>query len=94
MIQAILYHFKHGTWRVSTRPDKAEVRLLVLEARHPRIGKLGLLQYVEPHSTTARQSIVSMGEPILDIETEDVDYKQQMVSRRPITAARSETTIA
>ena len=56
--------------------DKAEVRLIILEAKDPKVGKLGLLEYLEPPFDTARpagRSKVRMGEPILVIETEDVD---------------------
>jgi catechol 2,3-dioxygenase-like lactoylglutathione lyase family enzyme len=54
----------------------AEVRLVILQADDPKIGKLGLLQYLEPPfdtGTLQRRTAVRMGEAILVIETEDVD---------------------
>lgn len=56
--------------------DMAEVRLIILEAQDPRVGKLGLLQYLDPPfdaGTVQGRTRVRMGEPILVIETEDVD---------------------
>ncbi len=60
----------------SGAPDKADVRLVILEAADPRIGKLGLLEYLDPPFDTGVRSSrdkVRMGEPILVIETDDVD---------------------
>jgi catechol 2,3-dioxygenase-like lactoylglutathione lyase family enzyme len=54
----------------------ADVRLLILQADDPKIGKLGLLQYLDPPFDTGTlqdRSAVRMGEAILVIETEDVD---------------------
>jgi catechol 2,3-dioxygenase-like lactoylglutathione lyase family enzyme len=54
----------------------AEVRLIILQAEDPKIGKLGLLEYLQPPFDTgclARRDKVRMGEPILVIECEDVD---------------------
>lgn len=56
--------------------NNAEVRLIILQAEDPRIGKLGLLEYLDPPfdvGTASNRSKVRMGEPILVIETEDVD---------------------
>lgn len=60
----------------SGAPDAAEVRLIILQAQDPKIGKLGLLQYLEPpfdEGTLQGRTRVRMGEAILVIETEDVD---------------------
>ena len=60
----------------SGAPHMAEVRLIILQAEDPRIGKLGLLQYVDPpfdEGTPQGRTKVRMGEPILVIETTDVD---------------------
>lgn len=56
--------------------DGAEVRLIILQAANPKIGKLGLLEYIEaPFDTGVRQdrTKIRMGEPILVIEVDDVD---------------------
>ncbi|MEO0996114.1 MAG: VOC family protein [Pseudomonadota bacterium] len=60
----------------SGAPDLAEVRLIILEALDPKVGKLGLLQYLRPPFDTGvatRRTKVRMGEPILVIETGDID---------------------
>ncbi|MEM9533484.1 MAG: VOC family protein [Pseudomonadota bacterium] len=60
----------------SGAPDGAEVHLVILEVADPKIGKLGLLQYLDPPFDTgvARdRSKVRMGEAILVVETPDVD---------------------
>ena len=60
----------------SGAPDNAEVRLIILQAEDPKIGKLGLLEYlVPPFDTDApeNRTKVRFGEPILVIETDDVD---------------------
>jgi hypothetical protein len=53
------------------------VRLVILEAQDPVIGKLGFLEYLEPHRLErpvpkSRERVV-LGEPILVFETDDVD---------------------
>ena len=60
----------------SGAPDAAEVRLIILEALDSKIGKLGLLQYLQPpfdRGILTDRSMIRMGEPILVIETSDVD---------------------
>ncbi len=60
----------------SAAPDKAEVRLIILEALDPKVGKLGLLQYLEPpfdSGVIQERTKVRMGEPILVIETGDIE---------------------
>ena len=60
----------------SGAPDMAEVRLIILEAKDPKVGKLGLLQYLDPPfdtGTVQDRTKVRMGESILVVETEDVD---------------------
>jgi len=60
----------------SGAPDKAEVRLIILQAKDPKLGKLGLLEYLDQpfdQGALANRTKVRMGETILVIETEDVD---------------------
>jgi len=60
----------------SGAPDNAEVRLIILQANDPTIGKLGLLQYLQPPFDVGilqGRTNVRMGEPILVIEVDDVD---------------------
>lgn len=60
----------------SGAPDQAEVHLIILEAEDPKIGKLGLLQYLDPPFDTTlppQRDTIRMGEAILVIETDDVD---------------------
>ena len=75
----------------SGAPDAAEVRLIILEADDPKIGKLGLLQYHQPPFDTGTprdRTMVRMGEAILVIETEDVDG----VYRRAVDAGATVVT--
>jgi len=65
--------------------DKAKVRLIILQALDPKLGKLGLLQYInapfdEGHLT--ERSKVRMGEPIMVIESEDIEgvYERAVAS--------------
>ncbi len=60
----------------SGAPDKAEVKLVIVQAADPKIGKLGFLEYLDPPFDTGApkdRTMIRMGEPILVIETEDVD---------------------
>ena len=71
--------------------DMAEVHLIILEARDPKVGKLGLLQYRDPPfdvGTMRGRTKVRMGEPILVVETEDVDG----VHERALAAGASVVT--
>lgn len=55
--------------------DKAKVHLIILQAKDPKLGKLGLLQYIDsPFELTEKETRnkVKMGEPILVIETNDI----------------------
>ena len=57
-------------------PDGARAHLIILKAEDERIGMLGLLQYLEaPFDTAvpANRRKLRMGEPILVIETRDID---------------------
>ena len=57
-------------------PDGARAHLIILKVEDERIGMLGLLQYLEAPFDTAvpvNRSKVRMGEPILVIETRDID---------------------
>lgn len=72
----------------SGAPDNAEVRLVILEAKDAKIGKLGLLQYLDPpfdEGTVQGRSKVRMGEPILVIETDDVDAVFERASKTKAT---------
>ncbi len=60
----------------SGAPDGAEVHLVILEVEDPKIGKLGLLEYLDQPfdgGVPAGRTMVRMGEAILVIETPDVD---------------------
>ena len=55
---------------------ESDVRLVILQADDPKIGKLGLLEFLQPAfdtGTAQDRTAVRMGEPILVIETDDVD---------------------
>ena len=59
----------------SGAPDKADVRLIILQAEDPKLGKLGLLEYLDPPFDTGQlrdRTRVRMGEPILVIESRDI----------------------
>jgi len=56
--------------------DKAVVHLIILQAKDPKLGKLGLLQYIDSpfeEETPEVRSRVKMGEPIMVIETKDIE---------------------
>jgi len=60
--------------------DKAKVHLVIMQAKDPKLGKLGLLQYLDqPFDTGTKQnrSKVTMGEPIMVIETKDIEGVHQ-----------------
>ena len=60
----------------SGAPGPADVHLIILQANDPKIGKLGLLQYLDPPFDAGQvrnRTRVRMGEAILVIETPDVD---------------------
>jgi len=55
---------------------KARVRLIILQALDAKLGKLGLLQYIEPHFDTGHlisRNKIRMGEPIMVIESKDIE---------------------
>jgi len=57
-------------------PDGARAHLVILQVEDPRVGMLGFLQYLDPPFDTSVPTLrtkVRMGEPILVIETQDVD---------------------
>ena len=75
----------------SGAPDQAQVRLIILQAKDPKLGKLGLLQYKDaPFDTGAmtQRTKVRNGEPILVIESKDI----QGVYERAIAAGGSVIT--
>jgi len=60
----------------SGAPDQSAVRLIILQAKDPKLGKLGLLQYLDAPFDMASREIrdkVRIGEPIMVIESEDID---------------------
>ena len=59
----------------SGAPDQAKVRLIILEALDSKLGKLGLLQYLDPPfdtGTLENRTKVRIGEPIMVIESKDI----------------------
>lgn len=61
-------------------PHNTPCHLVILKADDPRIGMLGLMQYLDPPFDTAvptARSKVRMGEAILVIQTPDVDAVHQ-----------------
>jgi catechol 2,3-dioxygenase-like lactoylglutathione lyase family enzyme len=57
-------------------PSGAKAHLVLLQAEDPKIGMLGLMQYLEPPFDTAvktGRTRVSMGEAILVIQASDLD---------------------
>lgn len=59
----------------SGAPDQAEVKLIILEAKDAKIGKIGFLQYLDPPFDTAQptgRTKVRMGEAVLVIESKDI----------------------
>ncbi|MCS6948356.1 MAG: VOC family protein [Steroidobacteraceae bacterium] len=72
-------------------PDGARAHLVILQVEDPKIGMLGLMQYLDPPFDTAvptRRTKVRMGEPILVIETRDIDG----VYRRALAAGANVVT--
>lgn len=69
-------------------PDGARAHLVLIQAEDPRIGMLGLMQYLDPPFDTAvksGRSRVSMGEAILVIETKDPDGIHERAKARGAT---------
>ena len=68
-------------WRFPpAAPDGARAHLVLLQVEDPKVGMLGLLQYLEPPFDTAvptKRSKVRMGEAILVIETREIDAVHQ-----------------
>jgi len=59
----------------SGAPHNAEVRLIILEALDAKLGKLGLLQFLDAPfdtGTLAKRTKVRIGEPILVVESSDI----------------------
>lgn len=87
--------------------DKAKVHLVIMQALDPKLGKLGLLQYLDPPfeiNEIGRKTVVKLGDPILVIESKDIDgvYKRALecgahVITKPVDwyvpGPKSETTI-
>lgn len=69
-------------------PDGARAHLVLIKAQDPRIGMLGLMQYLDPPFDTAvktNRSRVSMGEAILVIEAQDLDGIHERARARGAT---------
>lgn len=59
----------------SGAPDQAEAHLIILEAQDTKLGKLGLLQYIDQPFDTGHltnRTKVRMGEPVMVIESKDI----------------------
>jgi catechol 2,3-dioxygenase-like lactoylglutathione lyase family enzyme len=72
-------------------PDRARAHLVIMKVEDDRIGMIGFLQYLEPPFDTAvpvGRSKVRMGEPILVIETTDIEG----VHRRAVEAGANVVT--
>ena len=55
--------------------DKAKVKLVILQAVDPKLGKIGFLEYIDPPfdiGYLSNRCKIRMGEPILVIESEDI----------------------
>lgn len=55
---------------------ETEVHLIILQAKDPKLGKLGLLEFIDADSdnkTPEKKSRVNIGDPILVIESEDIE---------------------
>ena len=64
----------------SGAPDGAKVRLIMLESADPNLGKLGLMSYLEPPfdvGVLQQRTMVRMGEPILVMNTDNIDEVYQ-----------------
>ncbi|MDX1515932.1 MAG: VOC family protein [Woeseiaceae bacterium] len=77
---------------------RAPVRLIILQAADPKIGKLGLLEYLDPPfdtGTPEKRTRVRMGEPILVIETDDVDalYERAVTAGADVVTAPVDWTV-
>ncbi|HNR22181.1 MAG TPA: VOC family protein [Steroidobacteraceae bacterium] len=69
-------------------PDGARAHLVIVQAKDPKIGMLGLMQYLEPPFDTGvrkGRSQVSMGEAILVIEAADLDGIHERARARGAT---------
>lgn len=55
---------------------ESEVHLVILQAKDPKLGKLGLLEFIgatPTESFTEKKNRVHIGDPILVIESEDIE---------------------
>jgi len=56
--------------------EEAEVHLVILQAKDPKLGKLGLLEFIgsgRDSKVEERKTRVNIGDPILVIESEDIE---------------------
>lgn len=56
--------------------NESEVHLIILQAKDPKLGKLGLLEFVgatKTDTTPETKTRVQIGDPILVIESEDIE---------------------
>ncbi len=82
----------------SGAPGDADVRLIILQANDAKIGKLGLLEYLEPafdSGTLTNRTKIRSGEPILVIETDDVDgvYRRAQAAGANVVTAPVDWTV-
>ncbi|MCB1625390.1 MAG: VOC family protein [Pseudomonadales bacterium] len=72
----------------SGAPDGATVRLIMLESADPNLGKLGLMSYIEPPfdvGVLQKRTMVRMGEPILVMNTDDIEGIHQRAKQAGAT---------
>ena len=56
--------------------EESEVYLIILQAKDPKLGKLGLLEFIghrKEETTKEKKRRVHVGDPILVIESEDIE---------------------
>ncbi len=65
------------------RSENSKVRLIIMHVKDAKIGRLGLLEYVEPRldaDINREKSYLKVGDPILVIENEEIDELYQRAS--------------
>lgn len=82
----------------SGAPDLADVRLIIVEPAGAEIGKLGLMQYLDPPFDTGTQTnrtMVRMGEPILVWNSSDIEgvYQRARAANANIVTAPVDWTV-
>ena len=82
----------------SGAPDKAQVRLIIVEPGGTDLGKLGFLEYLDPPfdtGTSTNRTKVRMGEPILVWNTPDVEavYQKALAAGANVVTAPVDWTV-